>query len=66
MEKMHNLYSRSPFCFQNAVLLSLLAVVRGQSSPEEQCVLSAMRIITQLWLRMSPDQVRFKYTHADS
>uniref|UniRef100_A0A8P4JZ55 Fignl1 interacting regulator of recombination and mitosis n=1 Tax=Dicentrarchus labrax TaxID=13489 RepID=A0A8P4JZ55_DICLA len=42
----------------NAVLLSLLAVVQGQSSSEEQCVLSAMRIITQLWLRMSPDQVQ--------
>uniref|UniRef100_A0A8D0D445 Fignl1 interacting regulator of recombination and mitosis n=1 Tax=Sander lucioperca TaxID=283035 RepID=A0A8D0D445_SANLU len=33
-------------------------VVRVQSSPEEQCVLSAIRIITQLWLRMSPDQVQ--------
>ncbi|XP_030289356.1 FIGNL1-interacting regulator of recombination and mitosis [Sparus aurata] len=42
----------------NAVLLALLAAVRGQSSPEEQCVLSAMRIITQLWSRMSPDQVQ--------
>uniref|UniRef100_A0A8C2YVG4 Fignl1 interacting regulator of recombination and mitosis n=1 Tax=Cyclopterus lumpus TaxID=8103 RepID=A0A8C2YVG4_CYCLU len=42
----------------NVALLSLLAVVRVQSSPEEQCVLSAMRIITQLWLRMSPDQVQ--------
>nr|XP_046247847.1 uncharacterized protein C1orf112 homolog isoform X2 [Scatophagus argus] len=42
----------------NVVLLSLLAVVRGQSAPEEQCVLSASRIITQLWLRMSPDQVQ--------
>ncbi|XP_070764656.1 FIGNL1-interacting regulator of recombination and mitosis [Enoplosus armatus] len=42
----------------NVVLLSLLAVVWGQTSPEEQCVLSAMRIITQLWLRMSPDQVQ--------
>ncbi|XP_054458654.1 uncharacterized protein C1orf112 homolog [Anoplopoma fimbria] len=41
----------------NMVLLSLLAVARVQSSPEEQCVLSAMRIVTQLWLRMSPDQV---------
>ncbi|XP_039666561.1 uncharacterized protein C1orf112 homolog [Perca fluviatilis] len=42
----------------NMVLLSLLAVVRVQSSLEEQCVLSATRIITQLWLRMSPDQVQ--------
>ncbi|XP_026201298.1 uncharacterized protein C1orf112 homolog isoform X2 [Anabas testudineus] len=42
----------------NVVLLSLLVVVRGQSSPEEQCVLSATRIVTQLWLRMSPDQVQ--------
>uniref|UniRef100_A0A671VKU6 Fignl1 interacting regulator of recombination and mitosis n=1 Tax=Sparus aurata TaxID=8175 RepID=A0A671VKU6_SPAAU len=47
-----------PCCVQNAVLLALLAAVRGQSSPEEQCVLSAMRIITQLWSRMSPDQVQ--------
>uniref|UniRef100_A0A3B4U0P8 Fignl1 interacting regulator of recombination and mitosis n=1 Tax=Seriola dumerili TaxID=41447 RepID=A0A3B4U0P8_SERDU len=41
----------------NVVLLSLLVVVQGQSSPEEQCVLSATRIVTQLWLRMSSDQV---------
>ncbi|KAG7230827.1 hypothetical protein INR49_019641, partial [Caranx melampygus] len=41
----------------NVVLLSLLVVVQGQSSPEEQCVLSAARIVTQLWLRMSADQV---------
>ncbi|XP_029938585.1 FIGNL1-interacting regulator of recombination and mitosis isoform X2 [Salarias fasciatus] len=41
----------------NVVLLSLLVVLRGQSSPEEQCVLSAVRIVTQLWLRMNPDQV---------
>ncbi|XP_029355907.1 FIGNL1-interacting regulator of recombination and mitosis isoform X2 [Echeneis naucrates] len=42
----------------NAVLLSLLVVVKGKSSPEEQCVLSAMKIVTQLWLRMSSDQVQ--------
>ncbi|KAM7388316.1 hypothetical protein PAMP_024502 [Pampus punctatissimus] len=42
----------------NVVLLSLLVVVRGHSSPEEQCMLSALRIVTQLWLRMSPDQVQ--------
>ncbi|CAN9500482.1 unnamed protein product [Ophioblennius macclurei] len=42
----------------NVVLLSLLVVLRGQSSPEEQSVLSAVRIITQLWLRMSPDQLQ--------
>ncbi|XP_041791809.1 uncharacterized protein C1orf112 homolog [Chelmon rostratus] len=42
----------------NVVLLSLLVVVWGQSSPEEQCVSSTMRIITQLWLRMSPHQVQ--------
>ncbi|XP_059197361.1 FIGNL1-interacting regulator of recombination and mitosis [Centropristis striata] len=42
----------------NTVLSSLLVVVRVQSSPEEQCVLTAIRIITQLWLRMSPDQVQ--------
>lgn len=57
-------FYKSPSCLQNTALLSLLAVVRVQSSPEEQCVLSAMRIITQLWLRMSPDQVRSQYTHA--
>uniref|UniRef100_A0A672HNF1 Si:dkey-97o5.1 n=1 Tax=Salarias fasciatus TaxID=181472 RepID=A0A672HNF1_SALFA len=33
-------------------------VLRGQSSPEEQCVLSAVRIVTQLWLRMNPDQLQ--------
>uniref|UniRef100_UPI003AAD2BB8 FIGNL1-interacting regulator of recombination and mitosis n=1 Tax=Centroberyx gerrardi TaxID=166262 RepID=UPI003AAD2BB8 len=42
----------------NMVLLSLLVVVRGESSPEEQCVLSALRIVTQLWLRMCPNQVQ--------
>ncbi|XP_037324902.2 FIGNL1-interacting regulator of recombination and mitosis isoform X2 [Pungitius pungitius] len=42
----------------NKVLLSLLAVVRVQSSPEEPCVLSAAGVVTQLWLRMSPDQVQ--------
>lgn len=47
---------------QNMALLSLLAVVRGHSSPEEQCVLSTTRVITQLWIRMSPEQVRSKCT----
>ncbi|XP_047442468.1 uncharacterized protein C1orf112 homolog isoform X2 [Mugil cephalus] len=42
----------------NAVLLSLLAVVRGQSSPGEQCVASSVRIVTQIWLRMSPEQLQ--------
>ncbi|KAM7013204.1 FIGNL1-interacting regulator of recombination and mitosis [Tautogolabrus adspersus] len=42
----------------NVVLLPLLVVIGGQSSPEEQCVLSTVRIITQLWLRMSPEQVK--------
>ncbi|XP_071343776.1 FIGNL1-interacting regulator of recombination and mitosis isoform X2 [Trachinotus anak] len=42
----------------NVVLLSLLVVVQGQSSPEEQCVLTATRIVTQLWLRMSSDQIQ--------
>ncbi|XP_017262717.1 uncharacterized protein C1orf112 homolog [Kryptolebias marmoratus] len=41
----------------NAVLLSLLSVLRGQPSPGEQCVLSAVTVMTQLWSRMSPDQV---------
>ncbi|KAF7657876.1 hypothetical protein LDENG_00021100 [Lucifuga dentata] len=42
----------------NVMLLSLLVVVRGQSSPEEQCVLSLLRIVKQLWLRLCPDQVQ--------
>ncbi|KAK2835605.1 hypothetical protein Q5P01_016089 [Channa striata] len=42
----------------NAVLLCLLVVVRGKSSPEEQCMSSATRTVTQLWSRMSPDQVQ--------
>ncbi|XP_062280168.1 FIGNL1-interacting regulator of recombination and mitosis [Scomber scombrus] len=42
----------------NVILFALLMVVQGQSSPEEQCKLSAKRIVTQLWLRMSPDQVQ--------
>uniref|UniRef100_A0A3Q4GGW6 Fignl1 interacting regulator of recombination and mitosis n=1 Tax=Neolamprologus brichardi TaxID=32507 RepID=A0A3Q4GGW6_NEOBR len=42
----------------NAVLMSLLSAVRGQSSPEEQCVSSSVRMVTQLWLRMSPDQLQ--------
>ncbi|XP_074524313.1 FIGNL1-interacting regulator of recombination and mitosis [Halichoeres trimaculatus] len=41
----------------NTALLSLLAVVGGQSSPEEQCMLSLVKIVTQLWLRISPEQV---------
>ncbi|KAJ4944431.1 hypothetical protein JOQ06_012975 [Pogonophryne albipinna] len=40
----------------NTVLRPLLAVVRVQTSPEDQCVLSALRVLTQLWLRMSPEQ----------
>lgn len=42
----------------SAVLMSLLSSVRGQSSPEEECVLSSVRIVSQLWLRMSPDQLQ--------
>uniref|UniRef100_A0A3Q3L195 FIGNL1 interacting regulator of recombination and mitosis n=1 Tax=Mastacembelus armatus TaxID=205130 RepID=A0A3Q3L195_9TELE len=42
----------------NAVLLPLLVVIRGLSSPEEECVLSITRMVTQLWLRMNPDQVQ--------
>ncbi|XP_055364262.1 uncharacterized protein C1orf112 homolog isoform X2 [Betta splendens] len=38
-------------------LLALLVVVQGQPS-DEQCVSSATRIVSQLWLRMSPDQVQ--------
>ncbi|KAI4828999.1 hypothetical protein KUCAC02_023063 [Chaenocephalus aceratus] len=40
----------------NTVLRPLLAVVRVQTSPEDQCVPSALRVLTQLWLRMSPEQ----------
>ncbi|KAM9848315.1 FIGNL1-interacting regulator of recombination and mitosis [Aulostomus maculatus] len=42
----------------NMALPSLLALVRGQTSPDEQCVLSALRIVTQLWLRLCPHQVQ--------
>uniref|UniRef100_A0A3P8UF09 Fignl1 interacting regulator of recombination and mitosis n=1 Tax=Amphiprion percula TaxID=161767 RepID=A0A3P8UF09_AMPPE len=42
----------------NVVLLSLLVVVRGQLSLEEQCVLTAVKIVTQLWSRTSPDQIQ--------
>ncbi|CAJ1060434.1 uncharacterized protein C1orf112 homolog [Xyrichtys novacula] len=42
----------------NMALASLSAVVGGQSSPGEQCVLSTLQIITQLWSRMSPEQVK--------
>ncbi|TWW57850.1 hypothetical protein D4764_07G0005690 [Takifugu flavidus] len=42
----------------NALLSALLAVVRGFSSPDEERVLSTVRLVTQLWLRMSPEQVQ--------
>ncbi|XP_068600023.1 FIGNL1-interacting regulator of recombination and mitosis [Brachionichthys hirsutus] len=42
----------------NPVLLSLLVVIRGQTSPDGQCVSSATTIVTQLWLRMIPQQVQ--------
>ncbi|XP_061594134.1 FIGNL1-interacting regulator of recombination and mitosis [Cololabis saira] len=42
----------------NMALLSLLLVVRGHSSPEERCLLSAVRMVTQMWSRMSPDQLQ--------
>uniref|UniRef100_A0A3Q1FSJ5 FIGNL1 interacting regulator of recombination and mitosis n=1 Tax=Acanthochromis polyacanthus TaxID=80966 RepID=A0A3Q1FSJ5_9TELE len=42
----------------NVVLLSLLVVVREQASVEEECTLSAVKIVTQLWSRMSPDQIQ--------
>lgn len=45
----------------NLVLFPLLMVVRGQMSSEEQWGESAGKIITQIWLRISPDQVK---THA--
>lgn len=48
---------------QNALLSALLAVVRGLSSPDEERVLSTVRLVTQLWLRMSPEQVRTPETH---
>lgn len=43
---------------QNALLWALLAVVRSLSSPDEERVLSTVQLVTQLWLRMSPEQVR--------
>lgn len=48
---------------QNALLSALLAVVRGLSSPDEERVLSTVQLVTQLWLRMSPEQVRTPETH---
>ncbi|XP_068175304.1 FIGNL1-interacting regulator of recombination and mitosis [Antennarius striatus] len=42
----------------NLVLFSLLVVVQGQTSPDEQLVSSAMRIVMQLWLQMIPQQVQ--------
>ncbi|KAM4739416.1 FIGNL1-interacting regulator of recombination and mitosis isoform 3-T3 [Anableps anableps] len=42
----------------NAALGSLLSVLRGQSSPEEPCLLSAVRMTTQLWSRLSPTQLQ--------
>ncbi|XP_015251801.1 PREDICTED: uncharacterized protein C1orf112 homolog isoform X1 [Cyprinodon variegatus] len=41
----------------NAALGSLLSGLRGQSSHEEPC-LSAVKMITQLWSRMSPSQLQ--------
>ncbi|CAG5861522.1 unnamed protein product [Menidia menidia] len=47
----------------NAVLSSLLTVVQGRelSPSEERGTPAAVRIVSQLWLRMSPDQLQ---THA--
>ncbi|XP_047231603.1 uncharacterized protein C1orf112 homolog isoform X1 [Girardinichthys multiradiatus] len=42
----------------NTALGSVLAALRGQSSPEEPCLLSAVRMTTQLWSRMSPSQLQ--------
>lgn len=42
----------------NAALGSLLSVIRGQSSPEEPCLSSAVRMTAQLWSRMSPSQLQ--------
>ncbi|XP_037104625.1 uncharacterized protein C1orf112 homolog [Syngnathus acus] len=42
----------------NAVLQCLLVVVQGKSPLEERCATSALRIVTQLWQRMTPHQVQ--------
>ncbi|XP_034035704.1 uncharacterized protein C1orf112 homolog isoform X2 [Thalassophryne amazonica] len=42
----------------NISLSSLLAVLQVQSPPKEPCVSSAVEIVTQLWSRMSADQVQ--------
>uniref|UniRef100_A0A6Q2ZBE7 Uncharacterized protein n=1 Tax=Esox lucius TaxID=8010 RepID=A0A6Q2ZBE7_ESOLU len=42
---------------QNIALLSLLSVVRGESS-EARFALSAQRIVSELWARMCPNQVQ--------
>ncbi|KAM8890592.1 FIGNL1-interacting regulator of recombination and mitosis isoform 1-T2 [Synchiropus picturatus] len=41
----------------NVALRSLLVVAKDTAALEEQQVLSAARIVSQLWLRMTPDQV---------
>ncbi|KAM9831398.1 FIGNL1-interacting regulator of recombination and mitosis [Neosynchiropus ocellatus] len=40
----------------SVALRSLLVVAKENASSEEQHVLSAARIVSQLWLRMTPDQ----------
>ncbi|CAF93404.1 unnamed protein product [Tetraodon nigroviridis] len=42
----------------NAMLSALLVVVRGFTAADEEHVLSTVPLVTQLWLRMSPDQVQ--------
>ncbi|XP_054908419.1 uncharacterized protein C1orf112 homolog isoform X1 [Poeciliopsis prolifica] len=42
----------------NAALGSLLCLLRGHPSPEEQCSFSVVRMITQLWSRMNPSQLQ--------
>lgn len=45
-------------CVQNALLWAVLVVVRGFPAPDERHVLSTVGLVTQLWLRLSPEQVR--------
>uniref|UniRef100_A0A8C6WL66 Si:dkey-97o5.1 n=1 Tax=Neogobius melanostomus TaxID=47308 RepID=A0A8C6WL66_9GOBI len=42
----------------NQVLLGLLVVTRGQTSTETHCAETVGKMITQIWFRMSPDQIK--------
>ncbi|XP_061681979.1 FIGNL1-interacting regulator of recombination and mitosis [Syngnathoides biaculeatus] len=51
-------YKLGQVCKVNAVLQCLLVVVQGKSPLQTSCASSASKIVTQLWQRMTPHQVR--------